>query len=109
MAWKEFRKLVRGVRVDGDLGFPRATAWNLWGLVNHKKQELAVFEVDLLAAKEGYRIGFRTETGTAKLQTELLRSPNFAVRIDREPRIFFAVDREDYEVPIRLLLHARLF
>lgn len=106
MGWKLFRKPIRGVRVSGDMDMPPTTKWNFWRVMR-KWRKQAVFEVDLTASREGYRVGFRTEDGVAKIKDGVFHEPYFTMRIGREPCNFFAIDRDGYEVSIRLFCEAR--
>jgi len=106
MAWVKFNaSRIRGTLAKGDKSVPPTRWWNRRYLQLFCWNKMTVFMVP--EGIESYRVGFKSLTGDAELNEEVLTSRKFAVRNGFEDCIFFAIDRDGREITLLELEQTR--
>ncbi len=105
MSWNVFSGKVTGVRIEGDTNASPTRWWNhiylaLWGW----KKCAALKLKDPALAETGYRVGYISFSGEAHICSKIQTSYGVRMKVGHENVTFFAVDRNNTEIP--LLLHA---
>lgn len=104
--WKKFKgRKPEGVLIPGDPTAPPTTWWNHLWLALFGWKLTTVFSLPQMPG-EGYHIGYIPDDGQPVYNTSRLMSPSFRVRNGREECVFFAVDRDGNEVPLKFKAQA---
>ncbi len=109
MSWNAFNgNVTGGVKVGGDPKSPPTHWWNWFYLAKFGWKTVAVFKLkNPEDAARGYRIGYKPTTGDAtgetRVKSEVQTSFGFRMKVGYEECTFFAVDRNDAEVPIEFV------
>ncbi|OGL66783.1 hypothetical protein A2856_03390 [Candidatus Uhrbacteria bacterium RIFCSPHIGHO2_01_FULL_63_20] len=110
MSWKKFDGSVTGTKVDGDPSVPATKWYNIWWLWLFGWKKVVVLKVDAeLVLKPGGALmdplyfGYQNIWGKAEVNDTPLTDITFLARRGREKCIFFVVDGDGKEVPLRVV------
>jgi len=97
MTWVKFdASQIHGTRAKGDKTVPPTRWWNHLYLLLFRWRKVTVYLVP--EEYTSYRVGYKPETGPARILEEPLNSRRFAVRNGFEDCVFFAIDRDGHEI-----------
>lgn len=103
MNWSKFSRAVEGRLIKGDKTVPPTTKWNYYWLRWFVWKRVVVFEVDREAAGRGFRVGFKKPDGEAEVCLATCYSHRYKMRLGHEDCIFFAVNEQGREIPLKVV------